>query len=80
MNDAVGLFAKLLLAPSASDETLGNVMGLNPFHDYPAWETLALASELAPRSPSGLDYSALLDAIEVRLREEHQHWRETMSL
>jgi hypothetical protein len=78
MDEAVGLFAKLIVAPSASDETLGNVMGLNPFHDYHAWETLAIASELAARGPSSLDYTACLNAIERRLREEHQRWRGTM--
>lgn len=79
MDDAVGLFAKLILAPRASDETLGNVMGLNPFHDYSAWETLAIASELAARSPSNLDYTTLLEATESRMREEHQRWRDAMS-
>ena len=72
IDDAVGLFAKLISAPSADDETLGNVIGLNPFHDYAAWETLAIASELAERSSSGVDYDAQLDAIELQLREEHR--------
>ena len=79
MDDAVGLFTKLIGAPNASDETLGNLIGLNPFHDYAAWETLAIASELAARGSSGFDYNAQLDAIELRLREEHRLWRATMS-
>tara|TARA_R110002012_G_scaffold17375_9_gene65799 strand:+ start:4455 stop:4622 length:168 start_codon:yes stop_codon:yes gene_type:complete len=52
MGDAVGLCAKLIAAPSASDETVGNIRGLNPFHDYQAWETLTVASELAAKSPA----------------------------
>lgn len=52
MGDAVGLFAKLIAAPSASDETVGNIIGLNPFHDYQAWETLTVTSELAAKSPA----------------------------
>jgi FKBP-type peptidyl-prolyl cis-trans isomerase (trigger factor) len=28
------------------DQTLGNVMGLNPFHDFEAWETLKLLQQL----------------------------------
>lgn len=76
MDDAVELFAKLIVAPSASDETLGNVMGLNPFHDYSAWETLAIAAELAARSPSSPDYTSILSAIESRLQAEHRNWRD----
>lgn len=79
MDDAVGLFAKLLKAPNPSDETLGNVMGLNPFHDYAAWETLAIVSELAARSPSGFDYKAQLEEAELRIREEHKLWKTTIS-
>ncbi|POF32285.1 hypothetical protein [Roseibium marinum] len=79
MDDAVGRFASMITAPNANDETLGNVIGLNPFHDYAAWETIFIASELAARSTSNLDYAAVLDAIELRLRKEHRRWRETMS-
>jgi len=75
MDDAVGLFAKLLKAPNPSDETLGNVIGLNPFHDYAAWETLAIASELAAQSVSGFDYKAQMDTTELRIKEEYRLWR-----
>lgn len=79
IDEAVGLFAKLLNAPNPNDETLGNLIGLNPFHDYTAWETLVVASELAARSLSGLNYNTQLDAIELRLREEHRAWHTTMA-
>ncbi|MFY0309667.1 hypothetical protein ACFMBG_07190 [Leisingera sp. D0M16] len=75
---AIGLFAKMISLPNAGDETLGNVMGLNPFHDYAAWETLSIASELAARSTFNLDYAGTLEVIELRLREEHQRWLESM--
>ncbi|MFU1681223.1 hypothetical protein ACM258_00190 [Phaeobacter piscinae] len=77
MDDAIGLGAKLIAAPSASDGTLGNVMGLNPFHDYLAWETLALASELAAKSPADFEYEEILQGIEARIRDEHRLWRES---
>jgi hypothetical protein len=76
LDDAKELVAKLFLAPMASDQTLGNVMGLNPFHDYGAWEVLAIASELAALSPANPDLDKILEETEARLREEHRLWRE----
>jgi hypothetical protein len=75
-DEAEGLLKKLFEAPSATNDTLGNVMGLNPFHDYGAWEVLAIASELADRSPANLDLGKILEETEARLREEHRIWRE----
>lgn len=75
LDDSIELCARLIAAPSASDETLGNVIGLNPFHDYLAWETLAVASELAAKSPGEFEYDGILQAIEARIREEHKLWR-----
>ncbi|WP_261331541.1 hypothetical protein [Rhizobium leguminosarum] len=69
MNVAIAKFAKLLSAPTPTDYTLGNVIGLNPFHEYAAWNLVVIAAELAAKSPIGLDYSAQLAAIESRLRE-----------
>ncbi|MEH6521936.1 hypothetical protein [Sulfitobacter sp.] len=76
LDDAKELVTKLFLAPMASDQTLGNVMGLNPFHDYGAWEVLAIASELAALSPANPDLDKILEETEARLREEHRLWRE----
>jgi len=39
---AIGFFAKLIVLPNANDETLGNLICLNPFQNYVAWETLAI--------------------------------------
>ncbi|RVG20025.1 hypothetical protein CN233_35615 [Sinorhizobium meliloti] len=36
LNIAIGKFAKLLNAPEPADFSHGNVIGLNPFHDYAA--------------------------------------------
>lgn len=74
---AIGHFARMLSASEAGDQTLGNVIGLNPFHDYLGWQTLAIASELAERSSPDMDYSAQLNVIELRLQEEHRVWRAT---
>ncbi len=75
MNAATTAFAKLLAAPPPSDLVLGNVIGLNPFHDYGAWRLVIASSEVAARSPNGLDYGARLAAIEAELREQHRLWK-----
>lgn len=75
LNAAITAFAKLLAAPSPSDFALGNVIGLNPFHDYGAWRLVIASAEVAARSPYGLDYGARLAAIEAELRERHRLWK-----
>ncbi|CEG10607.1 hypothetical protein BN961_04047 [Afipia felis] len=75
MNAAITAFAKLLAAPSPNDLSLGNVIGLNPFHDYGAWRLVIASAEVAARSPHGLDYGARLAAIEAELREQHRRWK-----
>ncbi|MBN7763686.1 hypothetical protein JYP52_21340 [Nitratireductor aquibiodomus] len=75
MDEAIGCYSKMFAAPDAKDNTLGNVMGLNPFHDFDAWEIIKIASELAERSPSIQNYDEALAAVEKRIREEHRRWR-----
>lgn len=75
MNVAIAKFAKLITAPAPSDLSLGNVIGLNPFHEYGAWRLVVVAAELAANSPNGLDYSAQLISIELRLREQYRVWK-----
>lgn len=75
MNAAITAFAKLLTAPEPSDFALGNVIGLNPFHEYDAWRLVIASAEVAAKSPSGMDYSRRLAAIETELREQHRRWK-----
>lgn len=75
MNAAIATFAKLLSAPEPSDIALGNVIGLNPFHEYGAWRLVIASADVAAKSPNGLDYSASLSAIEAALREQHRLWK-----
>lgn len=75
INVAIQKFAKLLTAPAPADISLGNVIGLNPFHEYAAWRLVVVAAELAANSPNGFDYSAQLIAIEARLREQYRVWK-----
>ena len=75
LDRAVGQLAKLVSAPDAKDEKLGNLIGLNPFHECADWNTLANARILADRSTNGLDYTAQLAAIEARTRRKFQDFQ-----
>ncbi|CDX18249.1 conserved hypothetical protein [Mesorhizobium plurifarium] len=77
MNAAIAAFAKLLSAPEPSDVALGNVIGLNPFHEHGAWRLVTASGEIAAKSPNGgLDCNARLAAIDSPLREQHRQWKE----
>lgn len=77
LNAAIGKFAQILVAPDPSDPLLGNVVGLNPFHDYPAWQMVVLAQEIA-QQPTGVRlYDAELARIEAELREAYRVWTES---
>jgi hypothetical protein len=77
MNAAIGRFGQLVAPPAPTDLSLGNVIGLNPFHDYTSWRIVILAADIAGQSPQGIDYSTQLRDIESRMREQHRLWRHT---
>ncbi|UPJ76831.1 hypothetical protein [Bradyrhizobium sp. 187] len=79
MNAAIAAFSRLLLAPAPTDLTVGNVIGLNPFHEYAAWRILILSAQVAAKSLDGLDYDRQLAATEAALRERHRRWKEQQS-
>jgi hypothetical protein len=77
MNAAIGRFGHLIAPPAPADLSLGNVIGLNPFHDYTGWRIVILAADIAGQSPKGIDYATQLRDIESRMREQHRLWRHT---
>lgn len=74
LNAAIGKFAQILAAPEPSDPLLGNVVGLNPFHDYAAWQMVVFAQEIAHQPAGVLVYDAELARIEAELREAYRAW------
>lgn len=75
MNRAIGVFSAILSAPASADLSLGNVIGLNPFHEYTPWSLVAKAREVARQSVGDLHYPGRLATIEARLHEEHRQWK-----
>jgi hypothetical protein len=76
INTAIAKFAKLVKAPPPGDLSLGNVIGLNPFHEYTPWFLVQLSADVAAQSFTGIDYPGRLASIEARLREQHRVWRD----
>lgn len=72
LNSATATFAAIAAAAGRSDETLGNVMGLNPFHDYDAWDRLKRLQALRIAVPENDDPKAELKQIEMEIRSQFQ--------
>jgi len=71
MPSAISLFVRLTAQAASADVTLGNVMGLNPFHDFSAWACLKRfqASDMLP--PSDFDLKVELTKVEAELRAQY---------
>lgn len=76
LNVAIGKFVQILSAPEPSDPLLGNVLGLNPFHDYAAWQMVVIAQEIAEQPTGVRVYEREIERIEAELREAYRVWRE----
>lgn len=61
-------FARISPVVGAADPQLGNVMGLNPFHDYEAWAVLKKMQDLNIQVPGDIDIKAERIAMEMELR------------
>ncbi|RUO66265.1 hypothetical protein SAMN06297229_0238 [Pseudidiomarina planktonica] len=69
---AADLFASISSSSESFDPDLGNVMGLNPFHDFKAWEMLKILQESGLTVPDELSPIDELSQIESDLREQFQ--------
>lgn len=65
---AIADFARISPTVGAADPQLGNVMGLNPFHDYEAWAALKKLQDLNIQVPDEIDIKAERIAMDVKLR------------
>lgn len=61
LNAAVSRFAQLATRRLQSDESLGNVMGLNPFHDFASWAMLKSMQELLAFDVPSMSVKAEID-------------------
>jgi len=68
LNKATATFAAIAAAAGKSDQTLGNVIGLNPFHDYKVWELLRQLQAIGIVVPENASPKAEREQIEKELR------------
>lgn len=68
MDLAIADFVKIAASAGHSDQDLGNVMGLNPFHDYRAWKTLKQAQDFNIVVHEYTDLKAERQAIDAEIR------------
>ncbi|WP_372360697.1 hypothetical protein ACCQ10_11435 [Xanthomonas sp. NCPPB 1325] len=72
LSQAIAIFARISALAGQADQTLGNVMGLNPFHDYEAWSKLRQIQDLGITLPERTDLQAERQQIEADLRASFQ--------
>lgn len=70
IGQAISDFVKIVAAVGSANQDLGNVMGLNPFHDYEAWRILKLLQGLNIAVPENIDIKAERMAMEAVLRKQ----------
>lgn len=66
-NTALVRFAKILAAPPPEDPTLGNVMGLNPFHDFAALEVVRFMTGIPSGTERTYDFDAEMAAVLAKI-------------
>lgn len=74
LGPASAVFADLTALPSAADGVEGNVMGLNPFHDYEAWQILQEAGRVASLRTDVRPISMQVETIRAELKAIHMGW------
>ena len=72
LSRAISTFASISTSVGHADQSLGNVMGLNPFHDYEAWSKLKQIQDLGIALPENSDLRAERKKIEEELRARFQ--------
>ncbi|WP_079433724.1 hypothetical protein [Zoogloea sp. LCSB751] len=70
IGQAISDFVKIVAAVGRANQDLGNVMGLNPFHDYEAWRILKQLQGLNIAVPENIDIKAERMAMEAALRKQ----------
>jgi len=72
---AINKLIVIVKAPQPADMNVGNVIGLNPFHDFTAFSNIMQTREIASRSNNGFDYNSQLDGIIKSLKRQYSEWK-----
>jgi hypothetical protein len=80
INSAIDKLVKITKAPAPNDLLLGNMIGLNPFHDYSAWRLIKLVKELEKDFDFEKSVEEKISETEALLKAEHLEWRRLNNL
>ena len=73
MDAAAAVFGRIAKRAPSADENLGNVIGMNPWHDYLSWQLIRNLQALNLSMPEGgLSPQEDVDVIEAALRQKFQ--------
>ncbi|WP_156343713.1 MULTISPECIES: hypothetical protein [unclassified Pseudomonas] len=75
LNKATAKISFLLSVRTIDDRLLGNIIGLNPFHDYEAWRVIKGLHDLSAIYDIERDFNQVLDSYVSGMKLEHAEWR-----
>lgn len=74
LDDAASLFVQLRTSPAAEDLLAGNLIGLNPFHDFEAWRTIRAARLIKTQRTDARPVPQQVEEIALELQAQHRSW------
>jgi hypothetical protein len=75
LGEAAAKFARLIAAEPPRRLDLGNIVGFNPFHDFPAWTYLKAVCDVVRNISGAFDFSQDVAATAAGLRAEFAAWQ-----
>lgn len=70
----VALFVHVRTLPPAEDDLAGNLIGLNPFHDFEAWQVIRVARLIGAQRTDRRPAQEQVADVLKDLRVQHAHW------
>jgi len=71
---ASAMFSTLTRLPHAAEGLEGNLIGLNPFHDYPAWQVINAARQIAALRTDSRPVGAQIESLRAEMQASHHSW------
>lgn len=71
---ASALYCRLKTLPPLPDGLEGNLMGLNPFHDYPAWQVIRSARQVAAERTDFRPIQEQIASVKQELQLRYWEW------
>lgn len=74
LDAAVSLFVRLKTIPQTGDSLEGNLMGLNPFHDYEAWQMISAARKIGAQRKDPRPVAQQTATVLAEMQAQHLDW------